>query len=222
MTKLSDRRRPLLAALGALVGVVALGALIGIGATSPGPAIAAPVLVEGKRFDDSLRLFDSDLVLNGTGVRQVAWLKGYAAGLYLGAAAKTAAAVAATPGPKRLRMHMLQEVAAAEFSKAVHKGVGRNTGAAEQPVLRDRLAVFERQVDSLGKVRKGDIVDLDFGPAQGTSLVVNGKRVGEPIAGDDFYAALLRSFVGDQPYDEALKAGLLGRRKAAADRGAPS
>ncbi len=222
MIKPPDRRCPPLAAFVSRVAAIAAFALAALAVTATGPAFAAPVIVEGKRFDDSLRLFDTDLVLNGTGVRQVAWFKGYAAGLYLGVAAKTAAAVAATAGPKRLRLHMLQEVAAAEFSKAVHKGVTRNTAAAELPALSDRLAVFERLVDSLAKVRKGDIVDLDFGPAQGTSLVFNGKRVGEPIAGDDFYAALLRSFVGDQPYDEALKAGLLGRRKAAAERGAPS
>ncbi len=214
-------RRPALAIRDCLAALLLVLALAGLAATAPGPAFAAPVVVEGKRFDDSLRLFDTALVLNGTGVRQVAWLKGYAAGLYLGAAAGTAAAVAATPGPKRMRLHMLQEVAAVEFSKAVHKGVARNTGAAELPALVDRLATFERLVDGLAKVRKGDIVDLDFGPAQGTSLVVNGKRVGEPIAGDDFYAALLRSFVGEQPYDEALKAGLLGRRKAAAERTVP-
>ena len=38
---------------------------------------------------------------------------------------------------------------------------------------------------------------------------MNGTLQGEAIVGDDFYAALLRSFVGDRPYDSRLKAGLL-------------
>lgn len=180
---------------------------------TPSVASAAPVIVEGKRFDDSLRLLDAELVLNGTGVRSVAWFKGYAAGLYLPLRAKTAPAVVAMPGAKRLRLQMLYEVPAAEFSKAFDKGVARNTPAAELPALRDRMQVFERQIDAIGKVRKNDVVDLDLDPDRGTTLSLNGKLLGEAIPGADFYAALLRSFVGDNPYDDALKAGLLGRRR---------
>jgi hypothetical protein len=59
-------------------------------------------------------------------------------------------------------------------------------------------------------VRKGDTVDLDLDPGRGTLFGLNGTLRGEPVTGDDFYAALLRSFVGDKPYDKRLKAGLLG------------
>jgi hypothetical protein len=44
----------------------------------------------------------------------------------------------------------------------------------------------------------------------GTELGLNGALRGEAIAGDDFYETLLRSFIGERPYDARLKAGLLG------------
>jgi hypothetical protein len=42
-------------------------------------------------------------------------------------------------------------------------------------------------------------------------MSVNGKAQGEPIPGDDLYAALLRIFLGDKPSDPELKSGLLGQ-----------
>ena len=54
------------------------------------------------------------------------------------------------------------------------------------------------------------MVDLDYVPERGLQLSLNGKPRGEPIAGEDFYAALLLVFLGDRPTDTALRAGLLG------------
>ncbi|HEY6133796.1 MAG TPA: chalcone isomerase family protein [Rubrivivax sp.] len=172
---------------------------------------ASSVLVEGRSFDEKIRLFGHDLVLNGTGVRAVAWFKGYAAGLYLGKRTQQANSALAMAGPKRLRLQMLQDVPAVEFTKAFQKGVARNTPAAQLPALRERMAQFEGQIAAVGQVRKDDIVDLDLEPARGLAFTVNGTLRGPHIAGADLYAALLRTFLGARPYDENLKAGLLGR-----------
>ncbi len=171
---------------------------------------AAAVVVEGVRFDEQLQLGGSELVLNGTGVRAVAWIKGYAAGLYLRQRARSAAEVVATPGPKRLRMVMLMGAPASEFVKAFDKGVARNAGEAGTAALRERMASFDAMIERIGQVSRGDVVDMDYVPARGTTLLFNGKAQGEPIAGADFYAALLRAFVGERPYDKRLRAGLLG------------
>jgi hypothetical protein len=173
------------------------------------PLRAQPVMVEGQAFDRKVTLAGSELLLNGTGVRAVAWFKGYAAGLYLRTPSRTAAQVVGQPGPKRLQMRMLQDVPAGEFVKAFRKGVERNTDPAELPQLSARMATFAALVEGLRQVRKGDLVNLDLEPGRGTVFSVNGTLRGEAIAGDDFYAALLRSFVGDRPYDSRLKAGLL-------------
>ncbi|MBP6763802.1 MAG: chalcone isomerase family protein [Rubrivivax sp.] len=177
-------------------------------------APAAPVLVKGQAFERQLQLAGSALVLNGTGVRTVAWFTGFVAGLYLTARASTAAQAVAMPGPKRLRMRLMHDVPTLELAKAFKKGVARNSTAQEQAQLSARMLRFEAQIRATAKVRQGDVIDLDLDPTQGMNLRVNGTLRGEPIAGADFYAALLRSFVGDQPFDGKLKAGLLGGASA--------
>ena len=170
----------------------------------------AAVQVEGQAFQRHVRIADADLLLNGTGVRQVAWFKGFVAALYLPSRAGAQTQAVAMAGPKRLQIRMLYEVPAAEFVKAFRKGVERNAAPEQVQALTARMDDFSARVGALGKVRKGDVIDLDFEPGRGLAFRLNGTLHGEPIAGDDFYAALLRAFVGDKPYDERLKAGLLG------------
>ncbi|GAB4038388.1 MAG: chalcone isomerase family protein [Rubrivivax sp.] len=170
----------------------------------------AQIRVEGYTFEREATVAGQHLQLNGVGLRAVAWLKGYAAGLYLGAKATTPAAVLADTGAKRLQLRMLQEVPAEEFVKAFGKGVARNTPAAELTGLQGRMRQFEALVMGLKKVRKGDLVDLDWLPDQGLSFACNGRVLGNPIPGADLYGALLRIFIGQRPVDPELKIGLLG------------
>lgn len=172
------------------------------------PAPAATIA--DQHFDDRIRLADHDLVLNGVGVRAVAWFKGYAAGLYLAQKATTPERVLATPGPKRVQMRLLVEVDAKEFVKAFDKGMRRNVAPAAHAAMQDRIARFDGQIQRIGTLRKGDVVDLDFMPAAGTVLRLNGQARGEAVPGADFYAGLLSIFVGDDPVDARLKSGLLG------------
>lgn len=176
-------------------------------------AAAAPLraaVIAEQRFEDRIRLADAELVLNGVGLRAVAWLKGYAAGLYLAQKATTPAAVLAQKGPKRVQMRMMVEVGAGEFVKAIDKGMKRNHSAAEHAALLSRIEQFDRIVHSLGTLKKGDVVDLDWLPARGLQLSLNARPRGEPVAGEDFYAGILKIFIGQDPVDQRLKAGLLG------------
>lgn len=197
LTTLNLTRRPLLCA--------ALLLALGVQAQE------APLLVEGQPFARHVPVAGAELLLNGTGVRAVAWFKGYAAGLYLPLRARTATQALAQPGPKRLQLRMLQEVPAAEFVKALRKGIERNSAGADTAALAPRIERFAELILASGAVHKGDVVDLDFDPARGLLFSRNGTLRGEPITGDEFYAALLRAFIGEHPYDERLKAGLLAQ-----------
>jgi Chalcone isomerase-like len=170
----------------------------------------AQIKVEGYTFAREAVVGGQTLRLNGVGLRAVAWLKGYATGLYLGTRATTPAAVLADTGAKRLQLRMLQEVPADEFVKAFDKGVARNTPAAELPALQERMQRFNALVMGLKKVRKGDLVDLDWLPGQGLAFAYNGRLLAPPIPGADLYAALLRIFIGQRPVDPEMKVGLLG------------
>lgn len=171
---------------------------------------ASAATISGQRFDDRVLLGDVDLQLNGLGLRAELWLEGYAAGLYLPTRASTPDAVLAEEGPKRMRMKMMLEVPAKEFNKAVAVGVRRNSTPAEQDAVRERVARFMALVSAVGLVRKGDVIDLDYLPARGLILSINGAAQGEAIPGADLYAAVLKIFLGDRPVDRELKSGLLG------------
>ena len=177
------------------------------------PAFATGPLnpIGGVRFEPQLQLAGQSLLLNGTGLRAVLWLKGYAAGLYLGQRAANADAVVAQAGAKRLQLRLLMDVPADEFIKAFHQGVERNNPPELRASLAERAARFDALLHPLGEIHKGDVVNLDFVPGQGLLFWYNGRQLGPAIPGEDFYGALLRVFVGEHVSDERLRAGLLGK-----------
>lgn len=170
---------------------------------------AAAAEVDGHRFDDRIRVADTDLVLNGIGFRAVLMFKAYAAALYMTEKANQPAGVLAVKGAKRIQIKMLLDVDAKEFSKAVNVGIPRNSTETEAAALKDRMQQFDLTIDAVGKIRKGDVVTLDFVPTKGMVFSLNGVVKGQTIPGADFYAGLLRIFIGDKPVDQKLKTGLL-------------
>ena len=62
---------------------------------------------------------------------------------------------------------------------------------------------------AIGTAKSGDTVDLDFVDGA-TRISLNGQAKGQPIAGEDFYAAVMRIYIGEHPADRDLKEGLLG------------
>ena len=176
---------------------------------------AQAVRYEGQDFADTLSLGGSSLVLNGTGKRQVAIYPMYLAALYLPQKAATPDAIYAQPGPKRLEMRivipLVKDVSTQEFVKAINKGVNRNSTEAEKAAVAERVKQFNAAIAEVGRVKKGDLLHIDYVPSQGgTILTVNGKVWGKPIEGQDFYTAFLKVFLGDHNSDERLRTGLLG------------
>lgn len=198
----SRQRRRLLAAAGAGLALALL---------APPARATRSIQVEGQTFVGDIVLAGTPLQLNGVGLRAVAWFKGYAAGLYLPRKASTESQVLAQSGSaRRLQLRLLQQVDAEEFVKAFHKGIERNTAPADAARLAERAARFDAVVRGLVKLNKRDVIDLDYLPGRGLQLARNGSPRGEPIAGDDLYAALLRCFIGARPADPDMKVGLLG------------
>lgn len=177
---------------------------------------AQAVRYEGQDFADTLALGGSTLVLNGVGKRQVAIYPMYLAALYLPAKASTPQAIYGQAGPKRLELRivipLVKDVSTQEFVKAINKGVNRNSAEAEKAAVAERVAQFNAAITEVGRVKKGDLLVIDYLPAQGgTVLTVNGKTWGRPIPGQDFYSAFLKVFLGDRNSDAHLRAGLLGQ-----------
>ena len=174
-------------------------------------ATAATIDVGGAKVEDAIDLQGSKLQLNGAGVRYRAVFKVYAAGLYLSKKAGTAEEVFAAPGPKRLSITLLREVDANDLGKAFTKGFEENSPKAEMSKLIPGLIKMGQIFSDQKKMVAGENFTIDWIPGIGTVISVKGKQQGEPFKEPEFYAALMRIWLGNSPADDKLKDALLGK-----------
>jgi hypothetical protein len=165
--------------------------------------------VAGVKIDDKARVGNSEVVLNGAGLRTRLFFQVYAIGLYLPQKGATTAAVLAQAGPKRIAIHMLRDVSADDFIDALSKGIRENHSQAETKALEPRIKELAAIMAEIREAKKGMAMALDWTGA-GTQLLVQGRPAGRPIAGEDFYRALLRIWLGEDPVQDDLKRALLG------------
>jgi hypothetical protein len=173
------------------------------------PLAAMAAEVAGVKIDDKTRIGSTELVLNGAGLRKRAFFQVYAMGVYVQQRSGNAATVVEQPGPKRVAIHMLRNVGADAFNEALADGIRANSSEAEAKALEPRLKELGAIIGGVGEAKKGMAIHLDWTGAE-TQVVIQGKPVGKPIAGEDFYRALLRIWVGDRPVQDDLKKALLG------------
>ena len=183
-------------------------ALAAIAAFTLGIAHAAEL--EGFKFDDKVKVGNAELVINGTGVRSKLG-KRYAMPLYLPAKATEAKAALATKGPKRVDIRLIKDVSGDTFANAVSGGINDNSSDAEKAALKDRVKQLVDTVNALGEIKAGTGIVFDWVPERGMVLTVGGKPAGQPIPGEDFYTALLRVWLGEDPAQGNLKDALLGK-----------
>ena len=165
--------------------------------------------VAGVRIPDT----DQQLVLNGAGLRKRAFFQVYAIGLYLPEKKAIAADAIGAAGPKRVSIHMLRDVEADQFAGVLADGIKDNHGEAEAKALEPRLKQLAAIMAEMKEAKKGMRITLDWLPAAGTQVTVDGKATGAPIPGEDFYRALLRIWLGDKPVQDDLKNALLGGKQ---------
>ena len=163
--------------------------------------------VAGVKLEEQIE--PGNLVLNGAGLRKRLFFQVYAIGLYLPKKTANAEEAIASPGPKRVAIHMLRNVGAAEFSEALADGIRANHSEAEAKALEPRVQQLAAVMAELKEAKKGMSINLDWTGSE-TQVVVQGKPAGKPIAGADFYQALLRIWLGEQPVQDDLKKALLG------------
>ncbi len=167
--------------------------------------------VSGVKFADSTRSGATDLVLNGAGLRSKFVFKVYALGLYLPAKKNVVADVLASAGPKRILIHMLRDVDAAEFGAALEEGIKSNHTDAEVTALAPRLSLLTSLMKEIKEAKTGMVIQLDWIPGAGTQVTIENQPRGKPIPGEDFYRALLRIWLGENPVQADLKKAMLGQ-----------
>lgn len=171
---------------------------------------AQPLEVEGVKLDATALVDNTALQLNGAGLRVKVFFKVYVAGLYVPQKASNAAQLLAQKGPRRIALTLLRNVDAESFANALNDGLRDNHTDAQLAALKPQIDTFIANLKAAGEAKKGDVVHLDFVPNSGTRVTVNGQVRGSAIAGEDFYTAVLRIWLGDKPVDGGLKKGLVG------------
>jgi len=160
-------------------------------------------------FEEKTRVGEAELVLNGAGLRKRFFFEVYAIGLYLPKKARSAAEAIAAPGPKRVRIHMLRDVGADQFSQALVDGLRANVDEAQFKALEPRVQQLTGIMAGMKEAKSGMTIALDWTGAA-TRVEAAGKPAGVPIPGEDFYRALLAIWLGEHPVQDDLKKSLLG------------
>lgn len=166
--------------------------------------------IEGVKYEEAIDMAGSRLLLNGAGTRYKAIFKVYTAGLYLSRKAGTAAEVVAAPGPKRLALTFVREIGSEELGRLFIKGIKANTPNDEYTSIVGSVMRMSQVFYEARKMKVGEVINMDWVPGKGTVISIRDVPVGAPFPEPEFYAALLRIWLGPDPADWQLKDALLG------------
>ncbi len=193
---------------------IILAALLAAGSVTGGVTMAQAVEVANVKYEQSLDLAGQKLVLNGAGIRYKFVIKVYTAGLYLSHKANTTAEVLAAAGPKRLHIQMLREIDGNELGKLFTKGMEANAPREEFVKSINGVLKISEIFATRKALNPGDNFSVDYVPGVGSTVMLNGKPMSDPIKEPEFFSALLRIWLGDKPADDGLKEALLGIKKS--------
>lgn len=172
---------------------------------------AQTVDVGGAKLETSVDVAGQKLVLNGSGVRYKAVFKVYAIGLYVKAKADTPEAIIKMDGAKRVSIKMLRDVDGKDLGKAFTDGMQKNMLPEERAKAIGGIFKFGKVFQDIKRAPSGTHIGVDWVPGTGAQIFMDGKAVGESIPEPEFYSALLRIWLGEDPADEKLKGQLLGK-----------
>ena len=160
-------------------------------------------------FNESVKIEGADqlLKLNGLAIRHKLFFKIYIAALYVEQVSQDADALIQHTGAKRMTMHFIyDEVPREKLINGWLEGFEDNVSDDALALLKPRIDQFNAMFETL---HKDDEVFMDYLPGQGTRVTIKGKNKGF-IKGQDFYQALLKIWLGEDPVTDDVKSGLLG------------
>lgn len=193
-----------------IVRRAALAALLSL--SLPFFAQAQTVDAGGAKIETSADVAGQKLVLNGYGVRYRAVFKVYAIGLYTKAKSDTVDGVIKMDGAKRVTLKLLRDVDGKDLGKAFTDGMQKNMLPEERAKAINGIFKFGKVFQDIKRAPTGSVVTVDWTPGTGAVIQFDGKVVSEVIPEPEFYSALLRIWLGEDPADAKLKDQLLGKR----------
>ncbi len=169
------------------------------------------VTISGISIPDTVSHTDQStkLILNGAGIRSKFFFDIYIGSLYLEKKHHTAQDIYNAHGEKRISMYFLsKKITKNKLVADWNDGFENNHSKAELLKLQSQIDQFNRLFID---VKKSDIINLNFIPTTGTFVIINEKTMGL-VEGDNFFTALLKIWLGDDPLDSDLKKSMLSKK----------
>ena len=162
---------------------------------------------KGVNFPDQAQVDGSNLTLNGLGLRQATALKinVYVAALYVAKTSTDSKALLGANTPSELILQFVRNVGADDLRKGWSEGFEKNSND-QLPALKERIAMLNGW---MADVKTGERLTFIHKPGTGLQVDMNGTVKGT-IKGDDFAKAFLSIWLGAEPPNPEIKAGLLG------------
>ncbi len=170
--------------------------------------------ISGVKLPDTVKVAGKELQLNGYGMRTKFIVKVYATALYLQDKKSTVEEVMAAEGPRRVQLVMMRDITSDDFGNAFMSGINNNLDSKDKTKIVTQISKFGEMFALLDALKKGDVLDLDWVPGQGTTCYLNGKRIGDVTPDVAFYNAILKIWLGNKPADASLKTKLLAAAPA--------
>lgn len=168
----------------------------------------AQITLNDVTLPAKLKKDNTELTLNGGGIRKKAFFKLYTAGLYLTAKSKNASEIVAADKPVAIQLTITSGViSSSNMSEAIKEGFGKSMKGNTAPLqskIDEFINTFKKE-----EIKEGDVFEIWYVPGAGVKSYKNGK-LQSTIAGLDFKKALFGIWLSDTPVDEDLKKGLLG------------
>ena len=162
---------------------------------------------KGVNFPDQAQVDGTSLTLNGLGLRQATAFKVnvYVGALYVAKTGSDPNAILGANAPYELILQFVRNVGADDLRKGWSEGFEKNS-KDQLPALKERIAMLNGW---MADVKTGERLTFIRKPGAGLQVDVNGATKGT-IKGDDFAKAFLAIWLGADPPNPEIKAGLLG------------
>jgi len=172
-----------------------------------GAGVAQGKECKGVNFPDQAQVEGTNLTLNGLGLRQATAFKVnvYVAALYVAKTSNDANALLGANAPSQLILQFVRNVGADDLRKGWSEGFEKNS-RDQLPALKDRIATLNGWMTD---VKTRERLTFTSKPGAGVTVNVNGVVKGT-VKGDDFAKAFLAIWLGGDPPNPEIKAGMLG------------
>jgi hypothetical protein len=134
----------------------------------------ATVDVSGVSLDETVTVAGVPLHLNGAGFRKRGYFKIDVTALYLQQKYNTLDAIEKAPGAKRIQLVIQQDVTGSQASRYFLIDFEASATPAEFAQLISEVSQIGDIYSALPKIKKGDVVTMDWVPGKGMIATLNG------------------------------------------------